>query len=120
MKLKKYEIEIIIDALEQCDIEFGLATRDKEAFTDLKDKVNNLREYNNKVFLDCITLTNKIKLINKPVETTNEQPKIPQNLRIEIMKIMSKHTELRNSDKITDKDLYHAFLDWEKEMWKII
>jgi len=68
--------------------------------------------------LDCIF--SYIELINKPVETTNEQPKIPQNLRIEIMKIMSKHTELRNSDKITDKDLYHAFLDWEKEMWKII
>lgn len=61
-----------------------------------------------------------LKLINKPVETTNEQPKIPLDLRIEIMKIMGQHVDLRNSAALTDRDLYHKFLDWEKEMWKII
>lgn len=61
-----------------------------------------------------------INLIDKPVETTNEQPTLPTDLKIELSKVMSKHINLRNSDKITDRDLYHSFLDWEKEMYRLI
>lgn len=60
------------------------------------------------------------KLINKPVETTNEQPKLQTDLKIELMRIMAKHVDLRNSDKLVDIDLYHSFLDWEKEMYRLI
>lgn len=74
--IKKYELEVIIMALEQCDGEFGLATNNKEAFIDLNNKNIGLREYNNKVFLNCDILIDKLKLINKPVETTNEYPLI--------------------------------------------
>lgn len=59
-----------------------------------------------------------LKLINKPVETTNEQ--LPINLKIKLMKIMSKHVDIRNSDNLTNIDLYHSFLDWEKEIWELI
>lgn len=60
-----------------------------------------------------------LMLINKPVTTTNEQPK-DDNLKIELMKLMEKHVDLRNSDGITSRDLYHSFLDWEKELFRLI
>lgn len=66
------------------------------------------------------SITMLYELINKPVTTTNEQPKIPLDLKMQLMEIMCKHIELRNSDKITDVSLYHAFLDWEKEVWKLL
>jgi len=54
------------------------------------------------------------------VETNNGQPKISTDLKIAIMKLMEKHVDLRNSDELKDVDLYHKFLDWEKEMWKLL
>ena len=54
------------------------------------------------------------------VETKKEQPKLPTDLKIARMEIMSKHVNLRNSDNLVDRDLYHAFLDWEKEMWRLM
>lgn len=66
-------------------------------------------------------LEDKLNLIlQNGVETTKEQPKISLDLKIQIMKLMDKHVELRNSDDLTNRNLYHKFLDWEKEVYKII
>lgn len=59
-------------------------------------------------------------LINKPVETTKEQPPLSTDLKIKLSNLMSAHVKLRNAEAIEDMDLYHAFLDWEKEVMRLI
>jgi len=107
MKLKNYELQEIIDCIRQCDGEFGLATRNKEAFEDLKNNENNLREYNGRIFLNAENLINKLKLINKPVETTNEQ----SNLELEpeyfkdLNSILGSYYEMFEDDETKENEL---------------
>ena len=60
------------------------------------------------------------KLINKPVETTNEQLNDNFDLKNKIMNLISEHMKLRNEDGVKDINLYHKFLDWEKELVKLM
>lgn len=102
MKLTDYELEVIIGCINQCNEEFGLATRDKEAFNDLKEGKSKLREYNGRVFLDVVELINKIKLLSKPSTTTNEQPKLSKEDKLILEAVYRYRRGIRTSDDMKE------------------
>ena len=73
--LKNYELELIINALKQCDSEFGLSTRDSQAKDDYLNNNLGLRVYDGRVFLDDNILIEKLKSINKYYENNNKTRK---------------------------------------------
>lgn len=66
--------------------------------------------------IDLANALNKdLDLINKPVTTTNEQPKISS-----LYKIVSKLTDIRNSDDRIPREVYHKICDLEQEIVRLV